>query len=205
MNFSNFIKKISGKNARNVGSGGINPEETTRQTATGVASVPSGSGTGDSFQNALNLGQKITATDRYDVSVDPTWREAQRVLAGQLQQRATGQTQSAAEIGLASALARNAQQAQAGIRSIGGINPALRQRMVAQQQGRTGAEMAAQGSALRAQEQAGAEKTLAGVLGQAESAALQEQAIKSGAHEAAQKRRQELMKGIGSALSIGGL
>jgi hypothetical protein len=86
-------------------------------------------------------------------------------VAAMLRARAMGEAPSAAELQMQEALRRQQASAQAMAAGAGGVSPALAQRLAQRQMTQAGLETSAQAAALRAQEQAGAEQALAGVLG----------------------------------------
>jgi len=118
--------------------------------------------------------EKITRTDVQDVigggqaTINTTpqqeFRTQQQSLAGALAARARGETPSAAEMQFKAASDRALAQQMAMQAGASGAQGAAARRQAVQQQGTLGQQLAAQGAQLRAQEQAAAEQSLAGVL-----------------------------------------
>lgn len=104
----------------------------------------------------------------------------QQQYVDQLNNQVTGNGPSVAQQQLAQALNRNAQNQAASIGSVRGINPALAAKMISDNYGHTGADLAQQGSLLRANEQLGALGQLGGALGQMRGQDIQSQQVTGG-------------------------
>lgn len=109
----------------------------------------------------------IREADKTQLSEDPTVREKQMTLAGQLEDRVAGKVPAVSELQFKQNLDRII-KAQAGAAAMarGGQGSALAQRESAIKGQEMMAEGAREAAILRAQEQKEAEQTLAGVLGQ---------------------------------------
>jgi hypothetical protein len=143
--------------------------------------------------------KNIAGVDRYNPSAsqfDPQYQRAVAALEG----RVRGDAPSLAEEQLRQGLDTNLGDTVSAIRSSAGVSPALRARMIARAGEEQGTEFARAQAVLRAGEQAEAEKTLLGSLGQARGVDVSLEGVRAGSAADASKRRGALFKDV-----VGGL
>lgn len=158
---------------------------------------------GQFMGGASEGGPGAFGVGRYRQRPDEAYTKATKDAIGAMRKRMEGRSPSFAEMATQDALRKNMQQQQAGIKSIGGISGALKQKLMAEQAGRAGQEIAAQGGMLRAKEQAQAESALAqaGLGGQ--EADIARNKINLQAFEGAGERRQQGIKALGEGFAGG--
>ena len=121
-------------------------------------------------------------------------------LIGSLQERAAGRGPSVAKEQAIVSQAKNVADTMGTIKASGGINNALKARMLSRAGERQGTEIARAASVGRSQEQIGAQNSLANVLSNASSLEAQKE-------QAAQGQKDKLIGGIanlGAAYATGG-
>ena len=143
----------------------------------------------------------LLGTGGYEVAVDPYYNEKTKQLADYLLMQSQGQTPSIAAEQSKQALLQNLLDQQAGIRSIGGISGALKQRMIANSRANTGTDIANQGAQLELQERQGARNLLADVLLGKNRNDISEEGLKLNEQQERAKRRGEAVKAGGEALA----
>jgi hypothetical protein len=115
-----------------------------------------------------------------------------------------GEMPSYAETATRNALQENLTAQQAGIRSIGGVSGALKQRMMANAAAKSGSEMARRGGEAALQERNDALNQWGGVLNDIRGGGQKEEAMRQGAFEAKEAGKRQLWaaagQGLGSAL-----
>jgi hypothetical protein len=95
----------------------------------------------------------------------------------------------------------NLLQQQQGIRSIGGVSGALKQRMMANAGAQTGADIANKGGLLEMQERQGAQSLLSEVLLGKNKNDISEQGLKLNEQQERAKRRGNLIESGGQAIA----
>lgn len=137
-------------------------------------------GVGNDFQ-ANTAGQDFGAAIRAQQQALGNAQAGQQDLASALKQQAAGVGPNPAQGMLQQATDRNVKQAAGAIASQKTINPALAQRLIAQQAAQQQQEAAGQGAVMGAQQQLAAQNALGNVYGQMGSLANQAQGITQGA------------------------
>jgi hypothetical protein len=151
----------------------------------------------------LDLSNTL-GTRAYSPNIDTCAPQQQVALAEVMRQRAMGEQPSYAETATRNALQDNLLAQQQGIRSIGGVSGALKQRMMANAAARSGSEMARRGGEAALQEREGALNQYGGLLSAIRSGSMADEAMRKSAFENAQAGKRQLIsaagQGIGSAL-----
>lgn len=144
-------------------------------------------------------------TEGYNPNFDPYAAQQQVQLAEYMKKRAMGEMPSYAETATRNALQENLAAQQAGIRSIGGVSGALKQRMMANAAAKSGSEMARRGGEAALQERNEALGQYGTVLNDIRGGGQKEEAMRQGAFEDKQKGKRQLWtaagQGLGSALA----
>ena len=165
----------------------------------GLSLIPMAAGKG-------NIGtglKKLTGQESYKgpVGSDPYYEAKQRAGIEEMEKVASGQTPSYAETATRNMLAKNLAAQQAGIRSIGGISGALKQRMVANAAARAGTEMSRSGGEAALSERMQARQALANMLAQARSGSFADVQAQQQNFQQNQAKRAQLAQTI---LAAGG-
>ncbi len=134
-------------------------------------------------------------------SFDPYAAQRQTELAEIMRKRSMGEMPSYAETATRNALQENLSAQQAGIRSIGGVSGALKQRMIANAAGRTGSEIARRGGEAALQERNDAMNQYGGLLNNMRGAGAEEESIRQGAFESKQAGKRQLISSVGQGLA----
>lgn len=153
-----------------------------------------------------SLGDPL-GTKGYNPTFDTETTAQQRNLAEIMRKRATGEMPSYAETVTKNALLENLAAQQAGVRSIGGISGALKQRMMANAAARSGSEIARRGGEASLNERNAAIGQYGDMLGGMRSQYAEEEGMRQGAFENKQAGKRTLWtalgQGIGSAAAGG--
>ena len=118
---------------------------------------------------------------RQQLQAGSTAQGGQRDLVAALQARARGEGPSLTQQQLQAATDQNIAQTAGQVASMKGISPALAARVIAQQRGEAGQQMAGQAATARLQEQMGAEQQLAAALEAQRQQDLAQQQVTTGA------------------------
>jgi hypothetical protein len=163
------------------------------------------------FKKALNIGtlglygalsgegSNMYGTKGYNPNFDPAIEQDQNDLSGYLKARATGQSPSLAQMQTERGLRENERQGIQAIRSMGSVSPALRQRMIAQKQGQTGADIASRGGEAELAERQGAQQGLSELLMNRRKQRMDEEEMRQGAFQSKQESRSSLIRGLAGA------
>lgn len=146
----------------------------------------------------MNL-QKTLGTQGYKPQFDPSVEEDQRSLASYLSNRAKGEGQSLAQMQTERGLRENERQGVQAIKSMGSVSPALRQRMIAQRQAQTGADIASRGGEAEMAERLQQQQLYANVLEQRRKQRMEEEQLRQGAHTSKMEKRSGLWNAAGQA------
>ena len=144
-------------------------------------------------------GSNMLGTKGYNPNFDPSIEQDQKDLSGYLKARATGQGPSLAQMQTERGLRENERQGIQAIRSMGSVSPALRQRMIAQKQGQTGAEIASRGGEAELAERQGAQQGLSELLMNRRKQRMEEEQLRQGAFQSKQESRSSLIRGLAGA------
>jgi hypothetical protein len=145
-----------------------------------------------------NLG-KTLGTQGRDVNFDPAIEQEQGDFAAYLKARSQGQGQSLAQMQTERGLRENERQGVQAIKSMGSVSPALRQRMIAQRQAQTGADIASRGGEAEMAERLNQQQLYASLLEQRRKQRMEEEAMRQGAHTSKMESRSGLIRGLASA------
>lgn len=157
---------------------------------------PIGAGVG--YATGGDIG-KAMGTKTYKPQFDQSIEDEQSNLSAYLKSRATGESPSLAQAQTTRALRDTERQGIQAIRSMGSVSPALRQRLIAQRQAQTGAEIATRGGEAELAERFGAQQGLADLLQARRKQRMEEEQLRSGAFAGAMEQRAGLWRGLGSA------
>lgn len=155
-----------------------------------------GSGAVGSPGDLLDKIKGTTGLKKTPYEYDPRYENEQNVLKQVLADRAYGKSPSYAELQTRQNLANVLAQQQAGIKSIGGVGGALKQRLLANAAANVGAKAAIEGSQAELKERQDAQGMLANQLAQLQAQQTQQQQIKSGIDAANQQRRLDMTTGV---------
>jgi hypothetical protein len=147
---------------------------------------------------SLFMGNPETALGvaGYNPNFDPTVEQEQASLAGYLKGRSQGQGTSLAQMQTERGLRENERQGIQAIKSMGSVSPALRQRMIAQKQAQTGAEIATRGGEAEMAERLNQQQLYANVLEQRRKQRLEEEAMRQGAFQSKMEGRSGMIRGL---------
>jgi hypothetical protein len=135
----------------------------------------------------------------YNPNFDPAIEQEQGDFSAYLKARSQGQGQSLAQMQTERGLRENERQGVQAIKSMGSVSPALRQRMIAQRQAQTGADIASRGGEAEMAERLNQQQLYASLLEQRRKQRLEEEQLRQGAYTASQEQRAGLIRGLAGA------
>jgi len=152
----------------------------------------------------LGQGKNVTGLDDYNIQEDPYGRNQQVALTDMMMARAKGQTPSIAQEQVRQGMQQNQAGINSTIRGMGGINNAMKQRMMINKGAQIGQDIAQQGGLARMQEQMETEKSMGGLLAQMRDADLGREKMSMESRNAKNDRKQSTIRSIGQAAIAGG-